>query len=159
MRWTWSVSAQRNAPTPGRIDCIQSAWVYETLSPHVDELVVAGIAESRGPKRDKLAAYWLADDRRQLFLPVDAIYPGRSGFPSSSSLIQATEGHQGPAWPGNRSPPLGTDHTATRGLGHSQGITIAADALRQCCSTWPALTAFIWIASSKSPGPKRVWAH
>jgi hypothetical protein len=33
-------------------------------------------------------------DRRQLFLPVDAIYPCRSGFPSSSSLLQATEGHQ-----------------------------------------------------------------
>ena len=27
---------------------LQSAWLYETLSPHVDEIVVAGITESRG---------------------------------------------------------------------------------------------------------------
>ena len=32
---------------------LQSAWLYETLSPHVDELVVAGITQSRGPKSDK----------------------------------------------------------------------------------------------------------
>lgn len=31
---------------------LQSAWLYETPSPHVDELVVAGIAQSRGPKSD-----------------------------------------------------------------------------------------------------------
>ena len=32
---------------------LQSAWLYETLRPHVDEIVVAGITESRGPKSDK----------------------------------------------------------------------------------------------------------
>ena len=32
---------------------LQSAWLYETLNPHVDELVVAGITTSRGPKSDK----------------------------------------------------------------------------------------------------------
>jgi hypothetical protein len=31
---------------------LQSAWLYETLRPHVDELVVAGIRKSRGPKND-----------------------------------------------------------------------------------------------------------
>ena len=31
---------------------LQSAWLYETLNPHVDELVVAGIATSRGPKME-----------------------------------------------------------------------------------------------------------
>jgi hypothetical protein len=36
---------------------LQSDWLYETLSPHVDELVVAGITESRGPKSDKRDAY------------------------------------------------------------------------------------------------------
>ena len=44
--------------TPGRKHLVfeeglQSAWLYETLSPHVDEIVVAGILESRGPKSDK----------------------------------------------------------------------------------------------------------
>ena len=28
---------------------LQSAWLYETLRPHVDELVVTGITTSRGP--------------------------------------------------------------------------------------------------------------
>ena len=39
---------------------LQSAWLYETLSPHVAEIVVAGITESRGPKSDKRDAYGLA---------------------------------------------------------------------------------------------------
>lgn len=43
---------------------LQSAWLYETLSPHVDEIVVAGITESRGPKSDKLDAYALAENLR-----------------------------------------------------------------------------------------------
>ena len=43
---------------------LQSAWLYETLSPHVDEIVVAGITESRGPKSDKRDAYGLAERLR-----------------------------------------------------------------------------------------------
>jgi transposase len=43
---------------------LQSAWLYETLSPHVEELVVAGITESRGPKSDKRDAYGLAEKLR-----------------------------------------------------------------------------------------------
>jgi transposase len=43
---------------------LQSAWLYETLSPHVDEVVVAGITESRGPKSDKRDAYGLAEKLR-----------------------------------------------------------------------------------------------
>ncbi len=43
---------------------LQSAWLYETLSPHVDEIVIAGISESRGQKSDKGDAYSLAEDLR-----------------------------------------------------------------------------------------------
>ena len=43
---------------------LQSAWLYETLSPHVDEIVVAGITGSRGPKSDKRDAYGLAEKLR-----------------------------------------------------------------------------------------------
>jgi hypothetical protein len=35
----------------------QSAWLYEILSPHVEEIVVAGIGESRGQKSDVLDAF------------------------------------------------------------------------------------------------------
>jgi len=43
---------------------LQSAWLYETLNPHVDELVVAGITTSRGLKSDKRDAYGLAEKLR-----------------------------------------------------------------------------------------------
>ena len=43
---------------------LQSAWLYETLSPHVDELVVAAITQSRGQKSDKRDAYGLAEKLR-----------------------------------------------------------------------------------------------
>jgi transposase len=43
----------------------QSAWLYEILSPHVEELVVAGVGEeSRGPKSDAIDAVKLADRLR-----------------------------------------------------------------------------------------------
>jgi transposase len=43
---------------------LQSAWLYETLSPHVDDVVVAGITMSRSPKSDKRDAYGLAEQLR-----------------------------------------------------------------------------------------------
>ena len=43
---------------------LQSAWLYETLSPHVDEVVVAGVTQSRGQKNDKWDAYGLAEKLR-----------------------------------------------------------------------------------------------
>lgn len=42
----------------------QSAWMYEILSPHVDELVVTGVGDSRGQKSDALDALHLAEQLR-----------------------------------------------------------------------------------------------
>ncbi len=42
----------------------QSAWLFEILSPHVDELVVAGISQSRGQKSDVLDAFMRAEELR-----------------------------------------------------------------------------------------------
>jgi transposase len=42
----------------------QSAWLYEILSPHADEVVVAMVTESRGPKSDEQDAYRLAEQLR-----------------------------------------------------------------------------------------------
>jgi transposase len=42
----------------------QSAWLYEILSPHVEEIVVAGIGESRGQKNDCLDAFQRAEELR-----------------------------------------------------------------------------------------------
>jgi transposase len=42
----------------------QSAWLYEILSPHVEEIVVAGIGESRGQKSDRLDAFQRAEELR-----------------------------------------------------------------------------------------------
>jgi transposase len=41
-----------------------ASWLYEVLSPHVEEIVVAGVRESRGPKSDKLDAFGLAEQLR-----------------------------------------------------------------------------------------------
>ena len=43
---------------------LQSAWLYETLSPHLDEVVVTGVTESRGPKSDRRDACGLAEKLR-----------------------------------------------------------------------------------------------
>ena len=43
---------------------LQSAWLYEPLSPHVDEFVVTGVTKRRGPKSDKRDAYGLAEKLR-----------------------------------------------------------------------------------------------
>src|SRR5262249_38791251 len=40
------------------------AWLYEILSPHVEEIVVVGISESRGPKSDERDAFTLAEQLR-----------------------------------------------------------------------------------------------
>jgi len=42
----------------------QSAWLYEILSPHAEEVVVAVVSESRGQKNDERDAFGLADRLR-----------------------------------------------------------------------------------------------
>lgn len=42
----------------------QSAWIYEILSPHAEEVVVAAVSESRGPKSDERDAFGLAEQLR-----------------------------------------------------------------------------------------------
>jgi transposase len=42
----------------------QSAWLYEILSPHATEVVVAMVSESRGQKNDQLDAFNLAEQLR-----------------------------------------------------------------------------------------------
>lgn len=61
------IEAIRAIPKPRHL-CLeegtQSAWLHEVLSPYVDELVVAGINASRGPKSDVRDAFGLADALR-----------------------------------------------------------------------------------------------
>ena len=54
---------------PGRIHlCLeegtQSAWLYEILSPFVQEIVVTAVFQSRGQKSDELDAFGLAEQLR-----------------------------------------------------------------------------------------------
>jgi hypothetical protein len=42
----------------------QSAWVYEILSPHAEEVIVAAVPESRGQKNDERDAFQLAEQLR-----------------------------------------------------------------------------------------------
>lgn len=61
------VSYLRNVPGRKHL-CLeegtQSAWLYEILSPHVDELVVAHVSQSRGQKSDALDALARAEELR-----------------------------------------------------------------------------------------------
>ena len=41
-----------------------SGWLWEVLEPHVEELMVAGVRESRGPKSDRRDAFALAEHLR-----------------------------------------------------------------------------------------------
>lgn len=41
-----------------------AGWLYETLTPHVQEVVVAGVVQSRGPKSDQQDAFALAEQLR-----------------------------------------------------------------------------------------------
>jgi len=61
------VEAIRAIPKPRHLcmeEGTQSARLYEVLSPHVQELVVAGVSESRGPKSDARDAFGLAEALR-----------------------------------------------------------------------------------------------
>jgi transposase len=56
-----------------------SGWLYEVLEPHVEELVVTGVRESRGPKSDKVDAFALAEQLRIGSLET-RVYKGRGKF-------------------------------------------------------------------------------
>ena len=56
-----------------------SGWLYEVLEPHVEELTVAGVGKSRGPKTDKLDAFALAEKLRIRSLET-RVYKNRGQF-------------------------------------------------------------------------------
>ena len=61
------VEVIRGIPKPRHLcfeEGTQSAWLHELLSREVDELVVAAITDSRGPKSDARDAFGLADTLR-----------------------------------------------------------------------------------------------
>jgi hypothetical protein len=69
-------------------------WLYEVLSPHVQEIVVAGVPQSRGPKSDKRDALQLAEQP----MCGEADHGGRgmqagaepgAGWPKTSSVLTA----------------------------------------------------------------------
>lgn len=56
-----------------------SGWLYEVLSPHVHELVVAGVSESRGSKNDKVDAFARAEQLR-IGAVKTKVYKGQGRF-------------------------------------------------------------------------------
>ena len=63
-------------------------WLYEVLSPHVQEIVVAGVQQSRGPKSDKRDAFKLAEQLR-IGSVERRVYKGTSTLASLRALSQA----------------------------------------------------------------------
>ena len=65
-----------------------SDWLYEVLSPHLQEIVVAGVRKKRGPKSDKLDAFGLAEKLRIGAIKTK-IYKKRGVFGRLSHLAKA----------------------------------------------------------------------
>jgi transposase len=64
-----------------------SEWLHEVLEPHVEELVVAGVRKSRGPKSDKRDAFALAEQLRIGALET-RVYKGRGKFRRLGSVAR-----------------------------------------------------------------------
>ena len=65
-----------------------AGWLYEVLEPHVEELVVTGVRESRGPKSDKVDAFALAEQLRIGSLET-RVYKGRGKFRRLGHMARA----------------------------------------------------------------------
>jgi transposase len=72
----------------------QSAWLYEILTPHAEEVVVAVVSESRGQKDDKRDAFGLAEQlrmgaiKRKVFKEVGAFQTLRALGRTHGMLVQ-----------------------------------------------------------------------
>ena len=77
---------------PERHLCLEEGnhanWLYEILSPHVQEIVVAGVRRQRGPKSDKRDAFALAEQLRIGALE-SRVYKGRGTLVLLASLSRA----------------------------------------------------------------------
>jgi transposase len=56
-----------------------AGWLYEVLTPEVNDLVVAAVPESRGPKSDERDAFHLADELRTGGIK-RTVYKARGGY-------------------------------------------------------------------------------
>ena len=65
-----------------------SNWLYEVLAPHVQEIVVVAVRQSRGPKDDKIDAFGLAEDLRIGNVKV-RVYKKQGEFATLSHLARA----------------------------------------------------------------------
>ncbi len=94
----------------------QSAWLYEVLSPHSDEVIVTTIGQSRGNRDDKRDAFKVAEKLRTG--SVTPVYKERGPF---SQLICVARVHE----------QVGGDRVRTQGrlkaLYRSRGVKIPDD--------------------------------
>lgn len=65
-----------------------SNWLYEVLSPHVQEIVVAGVRKTRGPKSDKIDAFALAEKLR-IGAVETQVYKKQGAFGALGELCRA----------------------------------------------------------------------
>jgi len=66
----------------------QSEWLYEILSPHVEDLVVAHLSERRGQKDDRRDAFALAEALRVGSIPT-RVYKGLGRYRKLRQLARA----------------------------------------------------------------------
>ena len=139
-------------------------WLDEVLSPHVQEIVVVGVRQNRGPKSDKIDAFALAEKLR-IGAVETRVYKKQGAFGALGELCRACN-------------ILVADsirvQNRIKSLFRSRGIPSsgrqvysAAISLRQCnskCGTksWgrsPALLAEIQAKAAKTSTPARMEAR
>ncbi len=85
------ISFLKTIPKPRHL-CLEegthAGWLHEVLAPHVQEIVVAGIRKSRGPKDDKRDAFALAEGLRIGAIKT-RVYKGAGEFGQLRELSRA----------------------------------------------------------------------
>jgi len=85
------ISFIKTIPKPRHL-CLEegthAGWLHEMLTPHVQEIVVAGVRRSRGPKDDKRDAFGLAEALRIGAIKI-RVYKGAGEFGQLRELSRA----------------------------------------------------------------------
>ena len=91
-----------------------AGWLYEVLSPHVEEIVVTAVRESRGPKSDKLDAFGVAE-RLRIGAIKRKVYKERGQFAALGDRVKGARAAGGRCGSGDE--PDQGPHAVTRSTG------------------------------------------
>ena len=148
----------KTLPRPRHL-CVEegthAGWLHEVLLPHVEELVVAGVDHSRGPKSDKRDAFGLAEALRVGAIKT-RVYKGLGEFRQLRELRSRSAGSRSPSaptrgpgapscsssptswrsWPSARRPSTSPASSSRAEFGSSRISRAASARPASACSRW-----------------------